>query len=129
MIINETRLDVTIENHDFDFDGLNDEIDFFGKKNGIGERMIRNLQLAAEETVHRCITEFIEHNEGSGYPVDIVIEYSPENGTAKMTATYAGSRFDPFEYGDELSLLIVEKLSAQANYTYDGTNRFTVELA
>ena len=118
----------TIDSSMFDFDGLNDETEIFGKRYDISARMIRNIQLAAEEIVHRCITEFIEHNEGSGYPVELDISYLCSEGTAKMTVTYYGSRFDPFEYVDELSMMLVEKLSAEAAYSYDDKNRFVVSF-
>ena len=124
----EFYLHKTIDDSMFDFDGLNDETETFGKKYNIPAKMIMNIQLAVEETVHRCIMEFIEHNEGSGYPIELDIAYLSNEGTVKITVTYVGSRFDPFDYADELSMLLVERLSARAVYSYDEKNRLFISF-
>ena len=128
--VSAKQLTKNIDDALFDFDVLNDEIEELCQKNGISERMNFNTQLAIEEIVHRCIIGFLEHNDGGfGYPIKVSVDFSLVEEKASMTITYSGPRFDPFEYGDELSVLLVEKLSAQSAYSYDGLNKVVVILS
>lgn len=130
MKVSVKQLTENIDDALFDFDQLNDEIEDMCHKNGISERMNLNTQLAIEEIVHRCVIGFLEHNDGGfGYPIKLTINFSLLEEKASLTITYSGPRFDPFEYGDELSVLLVEKLSAQSAYSYDGMNKVVVILS
>lgn len=124
------KLEKQIESAYFDFEAFNEDIEEFGRNNDIPQKLVMNIQLAAEETVHNCIIEFLEHNGGgSGYPITLWIGYYPVTVKVNVEISYDGPRFDPFEYGDELSVLLMERLSAKAAYRYDGMNKVTVSLS
>ena len=48
---------------------------------------------------------------------------------AKMTITYDGEKFDPFEEGDEVSMMIVKKYIAEYSFEYKDENIIVLEFA
>ena len=71
------------------------------------------------------MTNLIKHlNEP--FNIELEIEYFEATGQLSMTIVYDGEEFNPFEDGDELSMIIVGKRSTEHSYSYEGTNRITV---
>ena len=125
------QLEYEIASSDFDFIGFISQIELFGRDNIIDNRIVRNMQLAFEELVIQNVVGKLDH-ASEGFPIKITIEYSETDASAEMTITYGGERYDPFSDGDELSVMIVKKLSASSRYSYDEsgnciTIKFTVQ--
>ena len=112
------QLEFEITSPDFDFIGFISQIEQFGKDNIIDSRIVRNMQLAFEELVMQNIVGKLGHTS-AGFPINITIEYSETDSSTEMTITYGGERYDPFTDGDELSLMIVKKVTESSRYNYD----------
>lgn len=121
------QLSLEISSPDFDFIGFISQIEQFGRDNIIDARIVRNMQLAFEELVMQNIVGKLDH-DGSGFPINVGIEYSETDAAAEMTITYGGGKYDPFTDGDELSVMIVKKLAAVVEYSYDTENRIKVKF-
>ena len=120
-------LSLEITSADFDFIGFNSQIEQFGRENMIAPNMLRNIELAFEETVTQNIIGFIERN-GSGLPINIEIVHSEADDTAAMDITYGGTDYDPFTDGDELSVTIVKKLAAEIKHSYSDKNEIHIRF-
>jgi polar amino acid transport system ATP-binding protein len=118
------QLPLEITSPDFDFIGFISQIEQFGRDNLIPPAMIRNIQLAFEELVVQNLV-----GRGSVYPIKIVIEHSETDETETMSITYGGDKYDPFTDEDELSVKIVKRLAASAEYGYEKENHVTVKFA
>ena len=122
------QLSLEITSSHFDFIGFISRIEQFGRDNIIDARIVRNMQLSFEELVIQNIVGRLDQNSG-GFPLNIAIEYSETDSSAEMTISYGGAKFDPFTDGDELSMMIVEKLTESFAYSHDDENRITVRFA
>ena len=120
-------LSLEITSADFDFIGFNSQIEQFGRENMIAPNMLRNIELAFEETVTQNIIGFIEKS-GSGLPISIEIVHSEADDTAAMDITYGGTDYDPFTDGDELSVTIVKKLAAEIKHSYSDKNEIHIRF-
>ena len=121
------QLELEIESEDFDFIGFSSRIEQFGRDNLIAPKMLRNIELVFEELVAQNLTEYIEHNEDA-LPINIVLEHSETDETAKIKITYGGLDYNPFMDADELSLTIIKKLAASTKYARNEKNEITVEF-
>ena len=122
------QLSLEITSPDFDFISFISQIEQFGRDNLLSPAIIRNLQLAFEELVIQNIVGKLDY-DNDGFPINVGIEYSETDASAEMTITYGGDRYDPFADGDELSVMIVKKLAASAQYSYETENRIAVKFA
>ena len=120
-------LSLEINSADFDFIGFNSQIEQFGRENMIAPNILRNIELAFEETVTQNIIGFIEKS-GSGLPISIEIVHSEADDTAAMDITYGGTDYDPFTDGDELSVTIVKKLAAEIKHSYSDKNEIHIRF-
>ena len=120
-------LSLEITSADFDFIGFNSQIEQFGRENMIAPNMLRNIELAFEETVTQNIIGFIARS-GSGLPISIEIVHSEADDTAAMDITYGGTDYDPFTDGDELSVTIVKKLAAEIKHSYSDKNEIHIRF-
>ena len=118
------QLSLEIASPDLDLIGVITQIEKFGRDNMLSPVMIRNLQLTFEEIVSQNVV-----GRSGVYPINIGIEHSETDETETMSITYGGEKYDPFTDGDELSVMIVKKLAASAEYSYDTENRITVRYA
>ncbi len=121
------RLDLEIKTMDYDFIGFDSQIAQFGRDNMLAPKRVRDLELAFEELVAQNIIGSLEHS-GSGFPINVCVEHSDADETTMMTIAYGGERYDPFEDGDELSVMLIDKLAAGRSYSFDGRNRIKVDF-
>ena len=110
-------LEYTIASKDFDFIGLNTQIEEFGRKHRISQRTIYNLQAYIEEM---CVQIILPHM-GSAFEILVTIEYSEEKDNADVVIRYGGDIFDPLHTDNELSLLLAKKATDQIVHSFDPT--------
>ena len=107
-------LEYPIMSGDFDFIGLNTQIEEFGRKHRISQRTIYNIQAYIEEMCVQIILPCLR----SPFEMLVTIEYSEENDDADVVIRYGGKSFDPTETDNELSLLLAKKAAAEIVYQY-----------
>ena len=108
-------LEYPITSRDFDFLSLNTQIEEFGRKHRISQRSIYNIQAYIEEM---CL-QIILPQLNDGFEMLITIEYSEEHDDADVVIRYNGEAFDPTKTGNDLSLLLAKKATAEILYQYD----------
>ena len=107
-------LEYPIMSGDFDFIGLNTQIEEFGRKHRISQRTIYNIQAYIEEMCVQIILPCLK----SPFEMLVTIEYSEENDDADVVIRYGGKSFDPTETDNDLSLLLAKKAAAEIVYQY-----------
>ncbi len=122
------QLSITIETLNFDYIGFISKIEQFGTDNMIDRNIVRNLELTFEELVIQNIARFVEFSD-EGLPIEMVIEHSEADGSAGMTISYPGKRYDPFSDGDELSAKLISRLASSVDYSYEEKNKVHIEFA
>lgn len=118
------QLSLEINSPDVDLVGFISQIEDFGRRNLLSAKTVRNMQLCFEELVMQSILKAIDDHA----PIKIVIEYSEADGSAVMEITYGGKRYDPLTEGDELSAMLVKKLSSEVKHSFEDGNRITVKF-
>lgn len=105
-------LQIRIGSPDFDFIGLVNELERFGRKHLMGQRTILRLQSVFEEL---CVQSLLPR---LGKDVDIMmtVEYSDETGRAEVSLRYNGPLWNPLEEGDELSAALVRGACVRAEH-------------
>ena len=114
-----------IKTKDFDFIGTMAAIEQFGRDNMMPSKMAANMQLVFEEIVMTNIMPQIPEK----FILNAQIEYSEVSGKAIMKLEYDGKEFDPFKDGDDISMMIVKKLTAENSFEYVGANRILLTFA
>ena len=84
-------------------------------------------EIPFSKTTETIIDSILKAIDDQG-PIKIVIEYSEADGSAVMEITYGGKRYDPLTEGDELSAMLVKKLSSEAKHSFEDGNRVTVKF-
>lgn len=108
-------LEYPITSRDFDFIGLNTQIEEFGRKHRISQRIIYRIQAFVEEM---CVQIILPQMEDS-FEILVTIEYSEEKDDADVVIRYGGKPFDPTQTDNELSLLLAKKSAEEIVYHYD----------
>ena len=108
-------LEYSITTKDFDFIGLNTQIEEFGRKHRISQRTIYRIQAYIEEM---CV-QLILPQMAEPFEVLITIEYSEEQDDADVVIRYGGAPFDPAQSDNALSLLLARKAAVEIVYRYD----------
>ncbi|MBQ7264915.1 MAG: amino acid ABC transporter ATP-binding protein [Firmicutes bacterium] len=114
-----------INTKDFDFIGITAEIEQFGRNNMISSKMLRNTRLVFEELIMANIIPQIPDD----FTLNIDIEYSEVSGKTTMKLEYDGTEFDPFKDGDEISMMIVKRLTTENSFEYEGKNKLLLTFA
>ena len=107
-------LEYPITSKDFDFIGLNTQIEEFGRKHRISQRSIYNMQAYIEEM---CVQIILPQLKDS-FEMIVTIEYSEENDDADVIIRYGGEAFDPMQTDNDLSLLLAKKATVEIAYQY-----------
>ena len=108
-------LEYPITSKDFDFIGLNTQIEEFGRKHRISQRIIYNIQAYVEEM---CV-QILLPQMNSPFEMLITIEYSEDKDDADVVLRYSGAAFDPTKTDNELSLLLAKKAADRIAYSFD----------
>ena len=108
-------LEYPITSKNFDFIGLNTQIEEFGRKHRISQRSIYNIQAFIEEMCVQIILPQLQNP----FEMLVTIEYSEEHNDADVIIRYDGKAFDPTQTDNELSLLLAKKATAEIVYQYN----------
>ena len=112
-------LEYSITSRDFDFIGLNTQIEEFGRKHRISQRKIYNIQAYIEEM---CV-QIILPQMPSDFEILVTIEYSEEKDDADVVLRYNGTAFDPNKTDNSLALLLAKKATENFVYSYDSEQK------
>ena len=107
-------LEFTIDGPDFDLAGAETEIGGYCSQNDISSRAKYRIDLTFEELTYHILQPVIER-----VPVQITIEYTEEEESAEITATFGGEKFDPAENGDDLSYIVLQSTVKSLSHHYD----------
>ena len=113
-------LEYPIPSRDFDFIGLNTQIEEFGRKHRISQRTIYNIQAYVEEM---CV-QILLPKLADGFEMTVTVEYSEEKEDACVVIRYNGAAYDPTETENELSLLLAKRAAESITYRFDGEQGF-----
>ena len=109
-----------ITSRDFDFIGLNTQIEEFGRKQLISQKQIYNLQLCFEEICVQSILPALPE----AFSLIFTIEYSESEGSLIIQMRYNCDEFNPIEAGDELSIMLIKNMAKEI--TFDCNDRQNV---
>ena len=112
-------LEYSITSQNFDFIGLNTQIEEFGRKHRISQRKIYNIQSYIEEM---CV-QIILPQMPSDFEIILTIEYSEEKDDADVVLRYNGTAFDPDKTDNSLALLLAKKATESIIYSFDGDRK------
>jgi polar amino acid transport system ATP-binding protein len=115
----------TIESKDFDFIGLVSQIEEFGRKCRMSQKLIYRVQQVFEELGVQIILPELSDR----FHMELVLEYSAEPENVRMQIKYDGEKFDPKDSENELSMRIVEKMTEDFKYEWDTENSMNIVSA
>lgn len=104
-------LELKIENNDYDFIGMAEEIDRYCNRNQISFRQANRIRLAFEELVNQMLVPALESPE-----ILTVIEYSGTEDQTTMNVRYNGPRQDIMGSGDGLSRSLLTGITSSISY-------------
>ena len=112
---------------DFDFLGVNSDLESFGVKQMLGPKQIRAAELVFEELSMNLLAPALEAENPF---LRFAVEYADTDGTVFIEVDYGGGAFDPFENADgDLAAMIVKKMTEDLAYSYaDGVNKLSCRL-
>ena len=121
-------LEYSITSRDFDFIGLNTQIEEFGRKHQISQRTIYNVQSYIEEMGVQILLPLMK----DPFEMMITIEYSAEKDDVDVVIRYSGEGFDPEKTENDLALLLAKKAAESIVYETNPeeklSNRVTAEI-
>ncbi len=120
-------LKLEILSSDFDYTDVISKIRNFTSGVMLGASASRNMMLCFEEIA----VQNIVHRSGKGlsvYPICIESEFSEQEGTLIMNFTWGGEAYNPITDGDDLSSVIVTRLSKDIQYSRDDKNYLKILL-
>ncbi len=114
----------------FDFYKLSTDIEEFGRKQFISQKVIRSIELVFEELVLQAIMKKLPDN---AFKLDFSVTYSEETGIAGLSLIYSAGVFayNPFEDKelDEISQSILTSSIKTKSYEFmDNINKIQIEL-
>ena len=101
-----------IRSRDFDFIGLNSEIEEFGRRNQISQKAIYRVQTVFEEL---CV-QIILPRLSDDIQLQIAVEYSQDEESVTMQIKFNGERFNPLDSENLLSLKIAKNAAQSIEY-------------
>ncbi|MCR5795809.1 MAG: amino acid ABC transporter ATP-binding protein [Solobacterium sp.] len=116
---------ITIHSASYDYPAVLEQLERFGRDAMQGPHDARHLILTFEELVIQTVLKQIG---GMNYPVHTDIGYSEADSTVTMDICFEGDRMDPLENIEDLSAMILRKMTSVMEYEYDGINRIHAVL-
>jgi polar amino acid transport system ATP-binding protein len=107
-------LEYAITSRDFDFIGLNTQIEEFGRKHRISQRKIHYIQSYIEEMCVQIILPQIQ----TPFEMQVMIEYSEREDDADVVIRYSGEAFDPTKTDNQLSFLLAKNATESIEYSF-----------
>ena len=122
------RLNLEIVNSGYDFAGFTSALDRFARALGLPDNIVRNVQLIFEEVVSQNLVPYSEAYYNI-YPIMVTASYSDSEECLNLRITCSGMQFNPLEECEDISGLIIQKLSTEAKYSYvQGVNCIDIVL-
>lgn len=112
---------IEINDNYVDFHGIVRQLEMYGKESVLSSSELRHITLTFEEMVMQNILPVLDRR-GQGFPVRVEIEHSETDHRAVMEITYGGNSYDPLTDGDELSVMIVNRICSEIHYSYNENN-------
>ncbi len=106
-------LELNIESFDYDFLGMEREIDDWCRKNQIAPKLVNRIQHVFEEITGILISTLEEPR------IQAVCEYSAQNEEAEWTICYGGERYDVTASGDEIALSVLRGMIEKEEFDFD----------
>lgn len=118
----------TIDTREFDFIGINSQLEEFGRKHLIPQKAIYCLQAAFEELCVQILLPILPEE----MRMYIKIEYSEDTALAQMQVQYNGNAFDPAGSSNQPALALVRHAAKTMSYLGclgpDGLNTVLLEI-
>ena len=120
-------LELSISGRDYDFLGMQAQIEGYCSKNQIAPKRMGRIQLVFEEAMEGLLLPRLEAPQ-----IRAVVECSEASGNAEWTFSYAGSRINVLEGGDEMALSVLKGVTENMDYAWnegsERPNRLTIKL-
>ena len=104
-------LELEIASRDYDFVGMENEIDQYAAKNQIPEKIARRLNLAFEELIETILMPALKDPD-----IHVVIEYAEQEEKAIFTVSYSGEPLDVIKTADPLALNVLKSTFSNMEY-------------
>ncbi len=106
-------LELEIHDKNYDYPGMQSEIDGYCVKNRISGRQASHIHLVFEEIVHQLLVQRLDDPH-----IRCVFEYSEEKDNTAFEVYYEGAKYNPLEDGDELSLSVLKAAAEDIRYEF-----------
>ncbi len=106
-------LELEIREKDYDFIGVQTEIEGYCRKNLVPYRVMNHIQLAFEEMIQQILVPKMSVPD-----IDCTIEYSADMQKSLLTVEYGGDRFDPTKDADDLSMSVLRSAVSDIDYEW-----------
>ena len=106
-------LELHIQSRDYDFLGMQSEIQQYCIRSQILPRTASRLQLAFEEIVQQMLIPGMPTPD-----IELTVEYSEAEDSVVLIIQYGGEPFNVLEQGDELSLAVLKSTVAEMRYSW-----------
>ncbi len=118
-------LSFRITSPDYDFIAMSESLQQFGEKHFLDRRRIENLRRAFEEI---CALNIVPNRDRGG-ALEISTEYYEVDKKLAMCFIWSGSKYNPLEEGDEISIRLVKSILTYSDFAYEkGKNRLYIAL-
>lgn len=118
------RFELEISSKNFDFIGTNTKIEEFGRTYAFSSKQINNISLLFEEI---CVQSIIA-SMPKQFDLKFNIDYFEADEAIKLKIMYDGDEFNALESCDELSLMIIKKLTKSLEYSFSDKNTIDIVL-
>ena len=113
-----------ITSRDFDFIGMMSELEEFGRKNMISQKMIYRAQTVFEELCVQILLPQLPEK----FVLHLATAYSQQDERMTMQIKYSGPAFNPADADNMLSLALVRNAAASMNHTVIHEDELTNQL-
>jgi polar amino acid transport system ATP-binding protein len=111
--------EVTIDSRDFDFMGLNTDLENYCNKQNISRNDCHKLQSVMEELCRIILLPVYEDPD-----IRCSIEYAEKTGHINITVEYCGTEYDPKNSNNELALSILKGTTSCMSYEYNAVDKY-----
>lgn len=118
---------IVIDSNLFEYDQVIARLTNFCRDSMLDSRTARNVMLAFDEIVMENIMKKFG-DDPKIYPVELSLENAERDGNLNVFFTWGGKQFDPFAEDNSLSVIIVQSVSKETGYEYDGRNHVRAVL-
>lgn len=106
-----------------DYIKLTNDVENFGKKHLMSQKLINNVQLILEEFVYRTVLPIVESAHFS-------FEYSEDNSCGEVVVEFGNEQIDIIEKMDEISRVIFKNSYKEISQDFDGkTNIIKLKIS